>query len=113
MQLLFNACSESVDASKDQISDLTQLQKTLTVEVVTRKTKQLFLILDTHFIYFFLKEIKINVILFLLAGFETTSTTLGNCIHVLTKHPEELKKLQEEIDSNLRLEVCLINQENG
>lgn len=29
---------------------------------------------------------------------ETVTTTLGNCIYVLSKYPEEMKKLQEEID---------------
>ncbi len=28
---------------------------------------------------------------FLVAGMETVTTTLGNCMHVLCKYPEEMK----------------------
>lgn len=33
-----------------------------------------------------------------MAGFETTSTSLNYCFYILATHPDELKKLQEEID---------------
>lgn len=35
---------------------------------------------------------------FLLAGFETTSTALGYCFHILAHHPDELSELQSELD---------------
>jgi cytochrome P450 len=37
-------------------------------------------------------------VIFLVAGMETVTTTLGNCIHILCKYPEEMKRLQDEID---------------
>jgi cytochrome P450 len=37
--------------------------------------------------------------MFLFAGMDTVSTTMSNCIYILTEHPEEMKKLQDEIDS--------------
>lgn len=40
-----------------------------------------------------------NLVLFLLAGFETTAVTLSHCAFILAKHPEEMAKLQTEIDS--------------
>ena len=39
--------------------------------------------------------------MFLIAGFDTTYTAMNNCFHTLTAHPEEMKKLQDEIDSVL------------
>jgi cytochrome P450 len=38
---------------------------------------------------------------FLIAGFDTTYTAMNNCFHTLTAHPDEMKKLQDEIDSVL------------
>ncbi|KAL3136633.1 hypothetical protein ABBQ38_005874 [Trebouxia sp. C0009 RCD-2024] len=36
--------------------------------------------------------------LFISAGFETTALTLTYCIYLLSKHPEHLAKLQQEVD---------------
>lgn len=36
---------------------------------------------------------------FLLAGFESTSSTLNFSLYMMAKHPEELKKLQAEVDT--------------
>ncbi|CAO3635624.1 unnamed protein product [Cunninghamella blakesleeana] len=44
-------------------------------------------------------EIITETILFLIAGSETTSNSLGFAIIELIRHPEALKKLQEEIDT--------------
>ena len=41
-----------------------------------------------------------NLVLFLLAGFETTSSSLSYCFYLLSQHPDIMEKLQEEIDSN-------------
>ena len=46
-----------------------------------------------------LKEIKMNLVVFMLAGFDTSSNTLNYCSYILANHPEELLKLQEELDS--------------
>jgi cytochrome P450 len=42
-----------------------------------------------------------NLIQFFVAGFETTYTNLNYCFYVLTKYPEEMVRLQDEIDSKL------------
>nr|UOU03267.1 cytochrome P450 3045C6-1 [Brachionus rubens] len=47
------------------------------------------------------KEIEANLVLFMLAGYETTSTTLSYASYVLSTHPEEQVKLYEEITSQL------------
>ena len=44
------------------------------------------------------KEIITNLATFLLAGFETTSSALNFCFYVLAKHPEQMSKLQGELD---------------
>ena len=50
---------------------------------------------------------------FLIAGYETTNTVIGNCLKVLAIHPEELQKLQDEIDKNISPEVSFnINKFN-
>lgn len=41
-----------------------------------------------------------NMVLFLLAGFETTSSALSYCSYLLAQHQNELEKLVEEVDSN-------------
>ena len=38
----------------------------------------------------------------MLAGYETTSTTLSYCTYVLVKHPEEQQKLFDEVYSFFR-----------
>ena len=40
-----------------------------------------------------------NLMLFMLAGYETTSTTLSYCTYVLAKYPDEQQKLLDEINS--------------
>lgn len=45
-------------------------------------------------------EIINNSVLFLLAGFETTSTTLALASFLLAVHPEKQQKLLQEIDEN-------------
>ena len=51
-----------------------------------------------------------NLLQFIAAGFETVFTAINYCFYVLATHPDELKKLQEEIDSNLDQEN--VNYEN-
>lgn len=43
-------------------------------------------------------EVVSNVILFMLAGFETTSNFLAYSTYVLAKHPDIQEKLRSEID---------------
>ena len=44
------------------------------------------------------KEILSNIVVFMAAGYETTSTALANATYELARHPEVLQKLQAEID---------------
>ncbi|MFF1509622.1 cytochrome P450 [Streptomyces sp. NPDC058326] len=43
-------------------------------------------------------ELREQVLVFLLAGHETTATSLGFALHLLALHPEEQKKAHEEVD---------------
>jgi cytochrome P450 len=40
-----------------------------------------------------------NLIMFMLAGYETTSTCLSYCSYVLATNQEEQQKVRDEIDS--------------
>jgi cytochrome P450 len=48
----------------------------------------------------FFKEITAQCTLFLLAGYETTSNTMGFVAHELAINPDIQMKLQEEIDEH-------------
>ena len=41
----------------------------------------------------------LNVVSFLFAGFDTTAGTLGFCMYILINHPEEMRKIQDELSS--------------
>ncbi|MFI1716689.1 cytochrome P450 [Streptomyces sp. NPDC053513] len=43
-------------------------------------------------------ELREQVLVFLLAGHETTATSLGFALHLLGRHPEVLKRAHEEVD---------------
>ncbi|WP_406859473.1 cytochrome P450 [Streptomyces sp. HUAS MG47] len=43
-------------------------------------------------------ELREQVLVFLLAGHETTATSLGFALHLLARHPEERKRAHEEVD---------------
>ena len=45
-------------------------------------------------------EVASNVVLFMVAGYETTSTTLANSTYILAKYPHIQAKLQAEIDQH-------------
>jgi cytochrome P450 len=44
------------------------------------------------------EEIISNIVIFMAAGYETTSTALANATYELARHPDVLQKLQAEID---------------
>ncbi|MCT4353695.1 cytochrome P450 [Streptomyces sp. Je 1-79] len=46
-------------------------------------------------------ELREQVLVFLLAGHETTATSLGFALHLLALHPEQRKRAHEEVDSVL------------
>lgn len=63
------------------------------------------------------EEIEFNLVGFLLAGFETTSSALNYSFFILANHPEEAGKLQQELDEfyfqngqNLEINFDNINQ---
>jgi cytochrome P450 len=45
---------------------------------------------------------------FMIAGYETTSTTLTYCTYILAKHPDEQQKLFDEIASNFNKDSDVI-----
>ena len=47
-----------------------------------------------------MKEIQQNLVVFLLAGYETTSTSLAYAFYVLATNPNEQEKLINEIDEH-------------
>ncbi|KAK6042167.1 hypothetical protein COOONC_20328 [Cooperia oncophora] len=51
------------------------------------------------------EEITAQCFVFLLAGFDTTATSLAFATHLLAKHPSVQKNLQEEIDQHCNREV--------
>nr|AHL88987.1 cytochrome p450 3045C4 [Brachionus koreanus] len=57
-------------------------------------------------------EIKANLILFMLAGYETTSTALSYSTHVLATHPDEQIRLHDEICSAFANDLSLINSDS-
>lgn len=46
-------------------------------------------------------ELHLNLALFLMAGYETSSATLTYILHVLASYPEEQQKLFDEIQANI------------
>jgi len=48
------------------------------------------------------QEIASNLALFMIAGYETTSSTLSNAFFILASHPEEQEKLRNELIENLK-----------
>ncbi|CAF1121404.1 unnamed protein product, partial [Brachionus calyciflorus] len=57
-------------------------------------------------------EVYSNLMLFMLAGYETTSNTLTNASFVLATHPNEQIKLYEEIESHFVSDLSLVNLES-
>ncbi|OPG05619.1 cytochrome P450 [Streptomyces sp. GKU 895] len=46
-------------------------------------------------------ELREQVLIFLVAGHETTATALAFALHLLARHPEEQRRVQEEVDGVL------------
>ena len=55
-------------------------------------------------------EITAQSIVFLLAGFETTGSTLSNTAYFLATHPDVQEKLLEEIGESKYKDKCSVNQ---
>jgi cytochrome P450 len=54
------------------------------------------------------EEIISNILIFMLGGYETTSTALACATYEIAKHPDVLEKLRAEID-----QLPLDNDDNG
>ncbi|UJR08418.1 hypothetical protein I4U23_012688 [Adineta vaga] len=83
----FNLLRLMLDAAEKQINQMNNTnhdQRTLTIN-----------------------EVKQNIYLFMIAGYETASTALSYVTHVLVTHPEEQKKLQDHIDSFITKDTIL------
>jgi cytochrome P450 len=48
--------------------------------------------------------------MFMLAGYETTSTCLSYCMFVLARNLEEQQKLRDEVDAFFPLDVSFFTQ---
>lgn len=56
--------------------------------------------------YIILQELTRQAYLFLLAGYETTSNALMYLTYLLALNPDKQHKLIEEINNNIKQEVC-------
>lgn len=86
MQLLLDASSNKFNTNNDEddmANDLTgmTIHKSLTND-----------------------EVQANLVSFMLAGYETTSTCLTYCSHILATNQEEQRKLMDEIDQHFPLD---------
>jgi thromboxane-A synthase len=54
-----------------------------------------------------LNEVKQNIYLFMIAGYETASTALAYITHVLATNPEEQRKLQDHIDAFISADTVI------
>ena len=81
IQILMDSQAEEIDVSKDELQDINKIGKKLTLD-----------------------EVKINMLQFLVAGYETTALTITHSLFVLATKQDELAKLQDEIDSNLNID---------
>jgi cytochrome P450 family 13 len=56
---------------------------------------------SVHIVFSFFQEIVSNVVVFMLAGYESTGTALSYAAHELASHPDVQRRLQEELDTEL------------
>ncbi|CAF2209277.1 unnamed protein product [Rotaria magnacalcarata] len=84
MQLMLESASKD-DAIEDSKSFCNKTDETIMEQPIVRKLT--------------IPEIASNVLLFMVAGYETTSTALAYAAYVLATHPKEQRQLQEHIDN--------------
>lgn len=106
-----DACSDNSDikANENETTNFSRIHisKKLTLDV--RKAFSFhFKILSIQFNNVFLKEIKMNLSIFLMAGSESTSIALAVLFYVLAKYPEEQKRVFNEIEENFSMDLEVI-----
>ena len=111
MQLLIDAENNSYtgDIIGKDINNAVRIDKKLNTEVRAFFKFERISIIHFFSILFFLlffsnKEIELNLLLFMLAGYETTSTTLAYSAYVLATLPDEQQKIFEEINNTFDIE---------
>ncbi len=99
MQLLLNVMSDSISKENDQ-KHLDELSNVHLDKQLTRKVSMLLYYTRESFNNFaaFFKEVEANLVLFMIAGYETTSTALSYASHILTMHPDVQNTLYDEIN---------------
>ncbi|CAM4953017.1 unnamed protein product [Rotaria socialis] len=84
MQLMLESASKD-DVIEDSKSFCNKTDEAINEQSIVRKLT--------------IPEIASNVLIFMIAGYETTSTALAYAAYVLATHPEEQRQLQEHIDN--------------
>ncbi|CAF3487357.1 unnamed protein product [Rotaria socialis] len=84
MQLMLESASKD-DVIEDSKSFCNKTDEAINEQPIVRKLT--------------IPEIASNVLIFMIAGYETTSTALAYAAYVLATHPEEQRQLQEHIDN--------------
>ncbi|CAF0869519.1 unnamed protein product [Rotaria sp. Silwood1] len=101
---IINRAQEIVDyrkvhASEKKHVDLLQLM--IDAQIPDEKDKLENMEEDTEQKILHPDEITGNILIFMIAGYETTSTTLAYCTYILAKKPDIQEKLIAEIDTHL------------
>ncbi|CAF4663757.1 unnamed protein product [Rotaria sp. Silwood1] len=85
LQLMLESASDEEIIQDGRATDVTDEETEIEPPLIRKLTKH---------------EIVSNIFLFMIAGYETTSTALSYISYVLATHPNEQQKLQDEIDAN-------------
>ncbi|CAF4079320.1 unnamed protein product [Rotaria sp. Silwood2] len=101
---IINRAQEIVDYRKlhsDEQKRVDLLQLMIDAKVSDEKDKLENIEEDTEQKILHSDEIVGNILIFMIAGYETTSTTLAYCTYILAKKPDIQEKLIAEIDAHL------------
>jgi cytochrome P450 len=94
MTELYGVCDRIIDGRRAGGSDSTGEDGTDLLSLLARAT-------DEDGDRLAASEIRDQVLIFLLAGHETTATSLGFAMHLLARHPDEQARAREEVDQVL------------
>ncbi|CAF1111848.1 unnamed protein product [Rotaria sordida] len=90
LQLMFESASDEELIQDSRATDITNEETEIEPPLIRKLTKH---------------EIVSNIFLFMIAGYETTSTALSYITYILATHPNEQQKLQHEIDTHFNPET--------